>query len=238
MWPLSYTFGEMAGSTYCRRSRQIVHARTTFEPQPCTMAYVIISSPIRSDARGADDVFHSWVRSIEWRPGGRHSIQILGCWQSGALREAGVGVVATQAFANPRHGSVGLTCSERAQHRKRRSKSCLGMIVLLAGLVASGGRTAGVLITITGLAMMVAAAVGAAARAALPAAKSCWTASGQPRTMPSAVPDCLGSGSRIIRNELNSPISPARIGMSRAICRASGLASVLIRMISALVAGG
>ena len=55
---------------------------------------------------------------------------------------------------------------------------------------------------------------------------------------PSADPDGFGSGSRIIRNELNSPINPARIGMSRAICRASGRASVLIRMISAWVCRG
>ena len=61
---------------------------------------------------------------------------------------------------------------------------------------------------------------------------------GQPRTIPSAVPDGFGSGRRIIRNALNNPINPARIGISRAICSASGRASVLIRMISALVAGG
>ena len=39
---------------------------------------------------------------------------------------------------------------------------------------------------------------------------------GQPMTIPSAEPEDTGSGSRIIRNELNNPTSPARIGMSSA----------------------
>ena len=60
----------------------------------------------------------------------------------------------------------------------------------------------------------------------------------QPKIIPSADPDGFGSGRRIIRNELNSPISPARIGISSATCRASGRASVLIRMISAWVCRG
>jgi MFS superfamily sulfate permease-like transporter len=38
----------------------------------------------------------------------------------------------------------------------------------------------------------------------------------QPRAIPSTEPDGLGSGRRIIRNELNSPMRPARIGTSRA----------------------
>jgi len=37
----------------------------------------------------------------------------------------------------------------------------------------------------------------------------------QPRVVPSA-PDDLGSGRRIMRNELNNPMRPARIGMSKA----------------------
>ena len=37
----------------------------------------------------------------------------------------------------------------------------------------------------------------------------------QPRTEPSAAPDGFGSGRRIIRNELNNPISPARIGIEQ-----------------------
>ena len=47
-----------------------------------------------------------------------------------------------------------------------------------------------------------------------------------------------GSGCRIIRSELSRPSSPARIGISRATCRAMGRASVLIRMISASISGG
>ena len=39
---------------------------------------------------------------------------------------------------------------------------------------------------------------------------------GQPSAMPSAPLDGLGSGRRIIRNELNRPMSPARIGTSSA----------------------
>ena len=42
-------------------------------------------------------------------------------------------------------------------------------------------------------------------------------ARGQPRRVPSAAGDGLGSGRRIIRNELNRPMSPARIGIRRAI---------------------
>ena len=54
----------------------------------------------------------------------------------------------------------------------------------------------------------------------------------QPRSVPSPESVVSGSGMRLMRNELNSPMRPARIGMSRAICRASGRASVLMRMIS------
>ena len=38
----------------------------------------------------------------------------------------------------------------------------------------------------------------------------------QPKAIPSAEPDGAGSGRRIIRNELNSPMRPARIGTSSA----------------------
>ena len=39
---------------------------------------------------------------------------------------------------------------------------------------------------------------------------------GQPQAIPSTEPDGVGSGRRSIRNELNSPISPARTGTSSA----------------------
>ena len=47
-----------------------------------------------------------------------------------------------------------------------------------------------------------------------------------------------GVGRRIMRNELTRPTRPARNGISRAICSASGRASVLIRMISCWIGSG
>ena len=60
----------------------------------------------------------------------------------------------------------------------------------------------------------------------------------QPSTMPSVSADGVGSGRRIIRNEKNSPSRAARIGMARATCRASGRASVLMRMTSSWISAG
>ena len=42
------------------------------------------------------------------------------------------------------------------------------------------------------------------------------TPHGQPKAIPSTEPDGVGSGRRIMRNELNNPMSPARIGTSSA----------------------
>ena len=60
----------------------------------------------------------------------------------------------------------------------------------------------------------------------------------QPSAIPSAALDGAGSGSRIIRNALSSPIRPARIGISSATCSASGRASVLMRRISSWTSCG
>lgn len=59
----------------------------------------------------------------------------------------------------------------------------------------------------------------------------------QPRAIPSE-PDGAGSGRRIMRNELNSPMRAARSGMSSATCKAMGRESVLMRMISSWISGG
>ena len=53
-----------------------------------------------------------------------------------------------------------------------------------------------------------------------------------------AAADGTGSGSRIIGNEAISPITAATSGTSSANCRASGLASSLMRRISSCVAAG
>src|SRR3954471_5195468 len=60
---------------------------------------------------------------------------------------------------------------------------------------------------------------------------------GHPRTIPSVAPDGAGSGSRIMRDALNRPSRPARIGISSATCSARGRASVLMAMISSCTAG-
>ena len=41
--------------------------------------------------------------------------------------EADVGVVATQAFANPRHGTLGLPAPEMRRHSRNRQRTCCSM---------------------------------------------------------------------------------------------------------------
>ena len=55
---------------------------------------------------------------------------------------------------------------------------------------------------------------------------------------PSTAADGLTSGTLAIRNEVTSPSSPASSGTSSATWSAIGLASVLMRMISAWISGG
>ena len=57
-------------------------------------------------------------------------------------------------------------------------------------------------------------------------------------TSPSTERDVAGSGMRNMPNERSSPISPAQMGISNAICRAIGRACVLMRMISSWTASG
>src|SRR6478672_11915220 len=54
------------------------------------------------------DLLDSWVRPVQRGSGGCRAIQVPGVGGLVPYGEAAVGVVATQAFANPRHGSVGL----------------------------------------------------------------------------------------------------------------------------------
>ena len=60
------------------------------------------------------------------------------------------------------------------------------------------------------------------------------TSAGQPSAIPSTSLTGSGSGWRRILNEMTSPARPASSGTRSAICRASGRASVLMWMISAL----
>ena len=57
----------------------------------------------------------------------------------------------------------------------------------------------------------------------------------QPSAMPSAADDGAMSGKRPMRKEFTRPSRPAINGTKRATCRARGLASVLMRMISAWI---
>ena len=59
----------------------------------------------------------------------------------------------------------------------------------------------------------------------------------QPKANPSATAD-FGSGNRRIRSEFSKPMSAASSGTSRATWSATGLASVLMRMISSWISAG